>query len=68
MNLRKSTLCTYCDWHNQNFINTESLLIIYKHSFCTSMIDNHIDTLFDKYNKLVHILLVLDEWVYLTSD
>lgn len=45
-NLRKSSLCMYCDWHNQNFINLENFTLIYKNDFCLSLIDNHIDTLY----------------------
>jgi len=45
-NLRKSSLCMYCDWHNQNFINLENFSIIYKNDFCLTMIENHIDTLY----------------------
>lgn len=66
-NLRKSTLCMYCDWHNQNFINSENFTVLYKNSFCMSLVDNHIDTLYEKYGVIVQTLLVLDEWIYLTT-
>lgn len=53
LTLKKSLLCMYCDWHNQNFINLESLTITYKHDFCLALVENHIDTLYDKYNIML---------------
>lgn len=53
INLRKSTLCMYCDWHNQNFINLESFTITYKNDFCMALVDNHIDTLYEKYGVIM---------------
>ena len=57
-----------CDWHNHNYINPESMTVTYKHDFCMQLVDNHLDTLYDKYAILVHTLLVLDEWVYLVAN
>lgn len=68
LSLRKASLCMLCDWHNQNYINVESLTVTYKNDFCMSLIENHLEVLYDKYNTLFYVLLVLDEWVYMTSD
>lgn len=68
LQLRKGSLCMLCDWHNQNYINVESLTVLYNQDFCMQLIDNHLDVLYDKYNTLFYTLMVLDEWVYLTSD
>lgn len=67
MKMRESVLCMICDWHNHNFINSESLTISYSVQFCHKMIQNFLPTIYDKYNKIFGMLLILDEWVFLVS-
>lgn len=33
-----------------------------------SLIDNHINTLYEKYSILIDALLIFDEWIYLTTS
>lgn len=57
----------YCDWHNHNFINMESRVVKYNDNFCMTLIENHLNTLQIKYVIITEVLLVLDEWVFLTT-
>lgn len=67
-NLRKSVFCMLCDWHNQNFINIENGTITYKNDFCMALIDNHLETFFNKYAQVIYNLMILDEWSFLLTN
>ena len=67
MEMREAVLCMVCDWHNHNFINSESLTLSYSVQFCHKMIQNFLPTIYQKYNKIFSMLLLLDEWVFLVS-
>ncbi len=57
----------HCDWHNHNFINLESMTITYSYDFCNSFVKNFIDLWKKKYVVVYKNLLLLDEWIYLTT-
>ena len=40
MRYRKGTLCMFCDYKSQNFINLEGLTITFSNLFCKKMVDN----------------------------
>jgi len=65
--LRKAFLCSMCDWHNHRYYNAESMTLTYDSKFCSSLIQQYIDMLADKYMDVVRYLLNLDEFYYLIT-
>ena len=59
--LRKSAMCSYCDWHSQRYYNVGSLMVTYKDSFCFGLVDRYISTAYDKFVKLYPVLRTLEE-------
>ncbi len=55
-----------CDWNNQRFINTEMKTITYSNKFCDTLVENFLEIISDKYLIVFKLMLLLDEWVYLT--
>lgn len=64
---RKGMPCLSCDWDVQNNINLETKTIIYKSSFCLTLVDKYLDPIAEKYQKIVKNLMVLDEWIFIVS-
>lgn len=66
--MRKSFLCTVCDWNNHRYFNTEAYTLTYSEKFCLKIVQKFIDTLSFKYEKYIGTLLLLDEFVYIITD
>ncbi len=67
MSVRKAMLCTVCDWHTHNLINIESMTITYHYEFCQELTNEFLNPLHEKYVKIYKILLLIDEWFFLTT-
>lgn len=65
--LRRSLLCSFCEWHNHNYIDLDSMTVTYSTRFCTTMALKFSKVLYDKYGTIFKFLLLLDEFIYLIT-
>ena len=66
--LRKSFLCSLCEWYNHNYFDIDSMTVTYSNSFCTMMMPKFINLLKSKYVDLFGFMLQLDEFIFLVTD
>ena len=65
--LRQGFLCSSCNYENHGQVNGETRTVVYRRSFCEKLVGNFLPVLSKKYRKLFSLLLILDEWAFLTS-
>ena len=66
--LRRGFLCGACEYHNHQFINPQSMTVLYSEKFCKSLYKKFADTLERKYSVIFRYFIILNELLYLLTD
>ena len=64
---RQSLFCTLCDWNSHQFFNPQSMTLQYSQPFCLQIAAKYIDMLWDKYGEIFKLLVLMDEFIFLTT-
>lgn len=66
--MRKSFLCSLCNWRNHKYIDAEAKTITFNEKFCKKLVFHTIDTIVKRYEIYIQYLLLLDEFVFIISE
>lgn len=65
---RMGTMCGICNYQNNRYFDISENIITFSRKFCVNFARKHIDTLADKYLKIVNLMIVFDEWAFIVSN
>lgn len=66
--LRMGFLCSLCEMHNHDHINVDIHTITYHTDFCKGIVKEFIDILAKKYQSIIRLILILDEFIYIITN
>ena len=65
---RAGTLCGLCNYQNNRYFDMSESKIQVSRKFCVNFARRFIDTLADKYLKIINLMIVFDEWAFMVSN